>query len=89
MAMANTGAKFRAPYRLFTWSSLEPVDTVEMHVLARAYHAAWRSLYASNPISHHVVTGVDLLIDFGDVETTSGRKETGATGDASTRRQNN
>jgi hypothetical protein len=51
-------------YRLYSNSTLEPCDTVEMHVLARAYRAAWRSVYACEPSDRHVLASVDLLIDF-------------------------
>ena len=51
-------------YRLYSNSTREPYDTVEMHVLARAYRAAWRALHACEPRSRHVLPGVDLLIEF-------------------------
>ena len=51
-------------YRLYSISTLEPCDAVEMHVLARAYWAAWRSVHARAPRCRHVLAEVDLLIDF-------------------------
>jgi hypothetical protein len=53
-------------YRLYSHSTHEPCDTVEMHVLARAYRAAWRSLHACEPRLSHVLAGVDLLIEFDE-----------------------
>jgi hypothetical protein len=52
-------------YRLYSNSTREPCDVVEMHVLARAYRAAWRCLHACEPSQRHVLAALDLLIDFG------------------------
>jgi hypothetical protein len=51
-------------YRLYSNSTGEPFDTVEMHVLAKAYRAAWRAVHGSEPAHCHILTGLDLLIDF-------------------------
>ena len=51
-------------YNIFSHSSREPLHTVEMHVLARAYRAAWRSLFASDPVGPHVVAALDVLFVF-------------------------
>jgi hypothetical protein len=51
-------------YRLYSNSTGEPFDSVEMHVLAKAYRAAWRAVHASEPTHLHVLAAVDLLIDF-------------------------
>jgi hypothetical protein len=45
---------------------MEPLDTIEMHVLARAYRAAWRSLHAREPVSRHVIESLDVMIVFGN-----------------------
>ena len=45
---------------------MEPLDTLEMHVLARAYRAAWRSLHARDPVSRHVIESLDVMIVFGN-----------------------
>ena len=60
----------RPEYSIFSHSSGEPLHTVEMHVLARAYRAAWRSLFASDPFGPHVIAALDLLLVFSaeDVE---------------------
>jgi hypothetical protein len=58
-------------YSIFSHSSGEPLHTVEMHVLARAYRAAWRSLFASDPFGPHVISPLDVLFVFSaeDVES--------------------
>ena len=53
-------------HSIYSWSSMEPLDTLEMHVLARAYRAAWRSLHACDPVSRHVIESLDVMIDFSD-----------------------
>jgi len=53
-------------HSIYSWSSMEPLDTLEMHVLARAYRAAWRSLHARDPVSRHVIENLDLMIVFGN-----------------------
>jgi hypothetical protein len=35
-----------------------------MHVLARAYRATWRSLFASDPFGPHLIGALDVLIVF-------------------------
>jgi hypothetical protein len=49
---------------IFTHSTGEPLDTVDMHVLARAYRTAWRSLFASDPVGPHVIAALDVLFVF-------------------------
>ena len=51
-------------YSIFSHSSGEPLHTVEMHVLVRAYRAAWRSVFASDPVGPHVIAPLDTLIVF-------------------------
>jgi CelD/BcsL family acetyltransferase involved in cellulose biosynthesis len=53
-------------FKLYSYSTGEPVETVEMHVLAKAYRAAWRSVHAREPGQCHVLAAVDLVIDFED-----------------------
>jgi hypothetical protein len=50
--------------RITCWSSGEVLDTVEMHVLARAYRAAWRALFARDPVGQHVIAPLDAVIVF-------------------------
>ena len=42
-----------------------PIDTLEAHVLARAYDAAWRALYLCEPVGQHAIESLGLAIDFG------------------------
>ncbi len=51
-------------YSIFSYSSGELLHTVEMHVLARAYRAVWRSLFASDPLGAHVIAPLDVLFVF-------------------------
>jgi len=53
-------------YSIFRHSSGEPLHTVEMHVLARAYRATWRSLFASDPLGPHVIAALDVLFVFAE-----------------------
>jgi hypothetical protein len=58
-------------HSIYNRSSMELLDTLEMHVLARAYRAAWRSLYARDPVSRHVIESLDVMIVFGNRPHTS------------------
>ena len=51
-------------YAIYSVSDMEPLDTVELHVLARAYRAAWRSMHARDPEDRHVIAGLDVMIVF-------------------------
>jgi hypothetical protein len=51
-------------YSIFRPSSGEALNTVEMHVLARAYRAAWRSVFAKDPVGSHVIVALDVLFVF-------------------------
>jgi hypothetical protein len=50
--------------RITSYSSGEVLDTVEMIVLARAYRAAWRSLFATDPVGRHVIAPLDAVLVF-------------------------
>ena len=50
--------------RITCYSSGEALDAVEMHVLARAYRAAWRSLFARDPVGAHVIAALDAVFVF-------------------------
>ena len=52
-------------YSLFRLRNSEPVDALEAHVLARAYHEAWRALYLCEPVGQHTLESLGLAIDFG------------------------
>jgi hypothetical protein len=66
----------RSTLTLYSNTTGETVDTVEMHVLAKAYRAAWRSVHASDPTGCHVIAGADLLIDFGRVRLAAADRPT-------------
>ena len=52
-------------YRVYSALSGEEDSSTEAHVFARAYRAAWRSAYATEPTGRHKVEGLELVIDFG------------------------
>ena len=41
---------------------------IELHVLARAYRAAWIALHSEPPIGWHQLADLGIAIDFGDAE---------------------
>ena len=41
------------------------VETLEAHVLARAYRTMWRARHGVEPAGQHVIASLDLVIDFG------------------------
>jgi hypothetical protein len=55
-------------YRVFRLSGGEPVDSLEAHVLARAYGAAWRALRFSEPVGPHVLEGLGVVVEFDCVQ---------------------
>lgn len=52
-------------YSLFRLCDSGPVDALEAHVLARAYHAAWCALYLCEPVGQHTIESLGVAIDFG------------------------
>jgi hypothetical protein len=52
-------------FRLLRLRDGEAIDTLETHVLARAYHAAWCALYLCEPFGQHTIERLGLTIDFG------------------------
>ena len=52
-------------YVLFRLHDGDRIDTLEAHVLARAYLDAWRALYLCDPIGEHSLENLGLGIDFG------------------------
>jgi hypothetical protein len=52
-------------YSLLRLCNDEPIDALEAHVLARAYHAAWRAMYLCEPFGQHTIESLGLAIDFG------------------------
>lgn len=55
-------------YRILKKSSYERLDALELHLLARAYYAAWRRVHDSEPIHEHAIPSLDLLIFFEPVK---------------------
>jgi hypothetical protein len=51
-------------YAIYDHSTLEPLDDLQLHVLARAYAAAWRALRASEPSGLHVIEALDVAFVF-------------------------
>jgi hypothetical protein len=51
-------------YNVVSYTSGEPLDTVDLHVLARAYRAAWRSLFSTDPLGTHVIAALDVRFVF-------------------------
>ena len=54
----------RANYRIYCFSTREPLDALPLHVLAHAYRRAWQFRYGANPQGKHVIDELDLLIEF-------------------------
>ena len=52
-------------YGIFRMSSGEDESSVEAHVLARAYRAAWRSKNLAEPNGAHQFAPLDLVICYG------------------------
>lgn len=51
-------------YRILNQATREPLDAIELHVLARAYYAAWRHVHHSEPMHEHALPGLKLLIEY-------------------------
>lgn len=71
----------RMNYTLYCCSSHERIDSVEMHVLAKAYRSAWRSLWTSDPAGPHLVNALDLVIDFGPSRAATAAQAPGLAGE--------
>ena len=52
-------------YVLFRLSDRHRIDTLEAHVLARAYVDTWRALYLFEPVGEHALENLGIGIDFG------------------------
>ena len=53
-------------YRILNQATQEPLDALELHVLVKAYVAAWQRMNQSVPIQQHTIPSLGLLIDFSD-----------------------
>jgi hypothetical protein len=56
---------YNLDYRVFRLRDSEPVETLETHVLVRAYVMVWRALYLCEPFGEHSIESLGLAIDFG------------------------
>ena len=52
-------------FQVLSLSGNAAVETLEAHVLARAYRTMWRVRHGTEPAGQHVIASLDLLIDFG------------------------
>jgi len=52
-------------YLIFRLGTREPMDELELHVMAKAYYAAWLCVHGSAPVHEHIMPRLGLLIDFG------------------------
>ena len=51
-------------YRLLDTRTGAPLDMLELHVLARAYYAAWRVVHGPEPEGLHPMPALNALIDY-------------------------
>ena len=51
-------------YVIRSLSGQDCLETVEGHVLARAYQSAWRALHGHEPVGKHVIPELDLIIEY-------------------------
>ncbi len=58
-------------YRVMKQHSFERIDALELHLLARAYYAAWKRVHQSEPIHEHAIPSLNLLIYFEPVKPRS------------------
>jgi hypothetical protein len=51
-------------YRVFDLETRAPLDTLELHVLARAYYAAWRAVHGATPEGRHPLPMFNVYFEF-------------------------
>lgn len=51
-------------YRIMKRTTREQLDAIELHVLARAYYAAWRHMHHVEPLNEHTLPTLDLVIEY-------------------------
>ncbi len=56
-------------YRIVKLGTRKPLDELELHVMAKAYYAAWQCVHGSAPVREHIIPRLGLLIDFGSSES--------------------
>jgi len=52
-------------YRIFRLGTRESMDELELHVMAKAYYAAWQCVHGRPPVREHIMPRLGLLMDFG------------------------
>lgn len=52
-------------YRVFDLESRAPLDTLELHVLARAYRAAWQAVHGTLPEGPHPLPMLRSVVEYG------------------------
>lgn len=51
-------------YRIMNRTTREQLDAIELHVLARAYYAAWRHMHQKAPLDEHALPALNLVIEY-------------------------
>lgn len=54
--------------RVFNITTGQEEHTTDLLVLARAYHAAWRSMFIAEPAGWHRISTLGIVFDFGQRE---------------------
>ena len=58
-------------YRVFDPETRAPLDTLELHVLARAYYAAWQAVYGFAPEDRHPLPMLNVAFEYSDPSESS------------------
>ena len=58
-------------YRVFDLETRAPLDTLELHVLARAYYAAWEAVHGFAPEGRHPLPMLNVTFEFDDPSESS------------------
>lgn len=53
--------------RVFNMTTGKEEDATALLVFARAYHAAWRSIYVAEPAGWHRIMTLGIVLDFGQL----------------------
>ena len=64
MHAGGTAAGNEIDYAIYRRSTSEPLDTLSLHVLARAYRTAWCVMFNCDPHGRHAIESLDLVIKF-------------------------
>ena len=60
-------------YKVVDMRTGAPLDLLDLHVLARAYYAAWRVVHGPEPKGKHPMPTLHVLIDYGSSFKVPGR----------------